>query len=141
MEAETARSRFRGEDVVRVERDVRRSVSGERPTLNDVGEEGGSRAVMVRQVPLILMLSPRWASVRMEAQEPIVREVPPPPPWVSSRWERERTAGLGVSLEGKVFEEGGGEGVGVGVHTADGFYYAGEHFGGWLGVRICGVYE
>ena len=61
MEAETARSRFRLEEGVREERFVRRRVSGERPTLKDVGglggwfseEEGeGRRAVMVRQVPM-----------------------------------------------------------------------------------------
>lgn len=95
MEAETALSKFKGEEAVRVEREVRRMVSGASPTLKDVGLEGGVRAVTVRQVPLMLMLSPRWASVRMEAQSPIVREVPLPPPGVSSRCERERTAGLG----------------------------------------------
>ena len=49
--AETARSRFSGEDCVREERFVRRRVSGEMPTLKEVGDWGGSRAVIVRQVP------------------------------------------------------------------------------------------
>ena len=68
---------------------MRRSVSGETPTLNfDV-----VKAVMVRQVPFILMLSPKWASVRISAQLDIVREVPPPPAAVSSWASRAVTAG------------------------------------------------
>ena len=49
--AETARSRFSGEECVRDERLVRRRVSGDMPTLKEVGALGGSRAVIVRQVP------------------------------------------------------------------------------------------
>ena len=106
VEADTARSRFTGEEVVRVDREVRRRVSGDRPTLKDMGDEGGFRAVMVRQVPLILILSPRWASERISVQSPIVREVPPPPPSVSSRCSRARMAGWDVSLERVVYEDG-----------------------------------
>ena len=40
--------------------------------------------MIVRHVPLTLMLSPRWASVRISAQSVIVKEVPPPPLLVSS---------------------------------------------------------
>ena len=54
---------------------MRRRVSGETPTLNS----DAVKEVMVRQVPFILMLSPKWASVRISAQLEIVREVPPPP--------------------------------------------------------------
>ena len=39
----------------------------------------------------MLMLSPRWASVRTSAQLEIVRDVPPPSE--SSWWERVVTAG------------------------------------------------
>lgn len=39
----------------------------------------------------MLMLSPRWASVRISAQLEIVRDVPPPSE--SSWWERVVTAG------------------------------------------------
>ena len=44
-------------------------------------------------VPLMLMLSPRWASERMSAQSLIVREVPPPPEEVASCVSRAETAG------------------------------------------------
>ena len=54
------------------------------------------KEVMVRQVPLMLMLSPRWASVRIEAQLEMVREVPLPPAVVVSRGWRAVTAGLGL---------------------------------------------
>ena len=77
---------------------MRRRVSGETPTLNsDVVKE-----VMVRQVPFVLILSPKWASVRMSAQSEIVREVPPPPAAVSSWASRAVTAGYvrGFSREG-----------------------------------------
>lgn len=47
VEAETARSRFRGLEVVREPRLVRRRVSGETPTLKCVGVKW----VIVRQVP------------------------------------------------------------------------------------------
>lgn len=59
----------------------------------DEEEEGeGSRDVMVRQVPFMLMLSPRVASWRSEAQLLMVREVPEPPEVVSSCWVRLLTA-------------------------------------------------
>lgn len=48
----------------------------------------------------MLMLSPKWASVRMSAQSEIVREVPPPPAALSSCFSRRVTAGC-VSLAGK----------------------------------------
>lgn len=44
-------------------------------------------------IPLMLILSPRWASVRISAQSEIIREVPPPPLDVSSCFSREETAG------------------------------------------------
>ena len=40
---------------------------------------------MVRQVPLTLMESPRWASLRIGVQFEIVREVPLPPVEEGSR--------------------------------------------------------
>lgn len=90
MLALTARSRFTREEVDRLPRFVRRRVSGEMPTVKEVGV----KEVMVRQVPLMLMLSPRWASSRMEGQE-MVRDVPPPPAEVSSWGWREVTAVVG----------------------------------------------
>jgi len=89
--AETARSRFSGEEAVSDTRFVRRRVSGAMVTLKVVGV----KAVMVRQVPFTLMLSPRWASERISAQSTIVREVPPPPVSVSSCFSRMETAGWG----------------------------------------------
>ena len=50
--------------------------------------------------PFILMLSPKWASVRISAQSEIVSEVPPPPAAESSCFSRRVTAGY-VSLAGK----------------------------------------
>ena len=93
MLALTARSRFTLEDVVREPRFVRRRVSGEMPTTKEVGV----KEVTVRQVPLMLMLSPRWASSRMEAQE-MVREVPPPPAVLSSCGWRAVTAVLRLTV-------------------------------------------
>lgn len=43
---------------------MRRRVSGLRVTAKEVGVGSGRRAVMVRQVPLMAMESPRWASAR-----------------------------------------------------------------------------
>lgn len=51
---------------------MRRRVSGLTPTVNCVGV----KEVMVRHVPFMEMESPRWASVRIGAQEEIVRVVP-----------------------------------------------------------------
>ena len=83
----TARSKFTFEPSFRLPRFVRRSVSGETPTLN----WEGVKDVMVRHVPFMLMLSPKWASLRISAQLEIVRDVPPPS--VSSSWARVVTAG------------------------------------------------
>ena len=47
--------------------------------------------------PLMEMLSPIWASVKMSAASETVREVPPPPELVVSRASRAETAVLGVS--------------------------------------------
>lgn len=61
MEGRHARSRLTCEDFVRLDRLVRRRVSGAIPTVKDVGllgESGGRRAVTVRQVPLMQMESP-----------------------------------------------------------------------------------
>jgi hypothetical protein len=77
--AETARSRLTGEFLVKEPRLVRRSVSGETPTVKV--PEDGEKEVMVRQVPFMLMLSPRWASVRISLAEEMVREVPPVSSW------------------------------------------------------------
>ena len=68
----------------------------------------------------MLILSPKWASVRMSAQLEIVREVPPPPAAVSSWASRAVTAGYvrGFSWEERLQD---------GRSTAYGFYYAGEH--------------
>lgn len=56
---------------------MRRSVSGEIPT----SKEEDVKEVIVRQVPFMEILSPRWASVRMEEQSAIVRVVPPVASW------------------------------------------------------------
>ena len=97
---------------------MRRSVSGETPTLKaDVVKE-----VMVRQVPFILILSPKWASVRMSAQLEIVREVPPPPAAVSSWASRAVTAGYVRSFSWE-------ERLQEGRNTAYSFNYAGKHGG------------
>ena len=72
---------------------MRRSVSGEMPTTKATCfSEAGSKDVMVRQVPLMLILSPSLASSRISAQSEMVREVPPPPAEVSSwGWRAETT--------------------------------------------------
>ena len=95
---------------------MRRRVSGETPTL----KSDGVKDVMVRQVPFMLILSPKWASVRMSAQLEIVREVPPPPAAVSSWASRAVTAGY---VRGLSWEERRQDGR----NTAYGFNYAGEH--------------
>jgi hypothetical protein len=56
---------------------VRRRVSGLTPTT----KESDVKEVTVRQVPFMLMLSPRWQSVRISAAEEMVREVPPVSSW------------------------------------------------------------
>lgn len=61
---------------------------------NDAGSETEANA------PLMLMLSPKWASVRISAQSEMVSEVPPPPAAVSSCFSRRVTAGF-VSLAEK----------------------------------------
>jgi hypothetical protein len=48
---------------------------------------------MVDPVPFTLMLSPRWASVRISSQLVMVNEVPPPPLAEVSRGSSEETAG------------------------------------------------
>lgn len=52
---------------------MRRRVSGATPTT----KVESVKAVTVRQVPLMLMESPSWQSVRMSAAPEMVREVPP----------------------------------------------------------------
>lgn len=61
---------------------VRRSVSGDTPTL----KPSLLNSVTVKHVPLMLMLSPRWASSRISEQFEMVSEVPPPPLALSSCW-------------------------------------------------------
>lgn len=77
MLAETARSRFTLLSFFREPRFVRRRVSGATPTLN----EDLSNQVTVRQVPFMLMLSPRLQSDRIEEALEIVRVVPPSSDW------------------------------------------------------------
>lgn len=72
---------------------MRRRVSGATPTT----KVEGVKEVTVRQVPLTLMESPLWQSVRISAAEEMVREVPP----VSSEGlSEETTSGRKVSLVG-----------------------------------------
>lgn len=59
---------------------MRRSVSGDTPTTND----SLSKEVTVRQVPLMLMLSPRWQSPRISPAEDMVSDVPPVSSWLLS---------------------------------------------------------
>lgn len=61
------------------------------PTLKE-SEEGSS--VMVRQVPLMHMLSPSLASLRIEEALEMISEVPLPPDSVSSNCWSEVTATL-----------------------------------------------
>ena len=61
VDALTARSRLTESWVFKLPRFVRRSVSGEIPTV----KLRESNFVMVKQVPLMLMLSPSCASLRM----------------------------------------------------------------------------
>lgn len=129
---------------------VRRRVSGETPTVNWVGVKevmvrhvpglrrsvsairvfgiersrmGRKRSLVDREwsgVPFILMLSPKWASVRISAQSEIVSEVPPPPAAESSCFSRRVTAGW-VSLAETDAD------LRKGVSTACDFNYACEH--------------
>jgi hypothetical protein len=78
--ADTARSRLTLPCCFKEPRFVRRSVSGETPTTN----ESLSKDVTVRQVPLTLMLSPKWQSPRISDAEDIVRDVPPLSSWSST---------------------------------------------------------
>jgi hypothetical protein len=71
--ADTARSRLTLLCSFKEPRFVRRSVSGETPTT----KESLSKEVTVKQVPLMLMLSPKWQSPRISEAEDIVRDVPP----------------------------------------------------------------
>jgi hypothetical protein len=77
--ADTARSRFTLLPAFNEPRFVRRSVSGETPTTKEPAE--AEKDVTVRQVPFMLMLSPRWQSLRIEAAEVMVRDVPPVSSW------------------------------------------------------------
>ena len=87
MLAETARSRFTFEPVVKEPKFVRRRVSGATPTV----KEEVVKVVTVRQVPFTLMLSPRWQSVRTSVALEMVRVVPPS----EERGLREVTSGGG----------------------------------------------
>jgi len=89
VEAETDLSRLTFPPSFKEPRFVLRSVSGATPTL----KEDRSNSVMVRQVPLTLMLSPREASERISLHWEMVREVPPPPEVVVSRLLSLVTAG------------------------------------------------
>ena len=84
-------------------------------------KEGGEgvKVVMVRQVPLMEMESPRWASDRRKGGVEMVRVVP----LVEVDLVREVMAGLRVSLDGGwiFWGEGGGG------RTADALDDAGEH--------------
>lgn len=77
MLAETARSKLTLLFCLREPRFVLRSVSGATPTLKvELVKE-----VTVRQVPLTLMLSPRWQSERISAASEMVSVVPPSSAW------------------------------------------------------------
>lgn len=56
---------------------MRRSVSGATPTV----KEDCSKDVTVRQVPLTLMLSPRWQSPKISEALEMVMFVPPSSAW------------------------------------------------------------
>jgi hypothetical protein len=71
--ADTARSKFTLLSFFNEPRFVRRRVSGATPTL----KEDVENHVTVRQVPFMLMLSPRLQSARMGEALEIVRVVPP----------------------------------------------------------------
>jgi hypothetical protein len=91
---------------------VRRSVSGETPTTNKFL----SKDVTVKQVPLMLMLSPRWQSPRISEAEDIVSDVPP----VSSCGLSSETAimrQLSAEVRARIQD----------MRTPDYFYYTGEH--------------
>jgi hypothetical protein len=83
--AETARSRLTLLPCLREPRFVRRKVSGATPTL----KEDLSNWVTVRQVPLMLMLSPRLQSPRISEALEMVRVVPPSSDW----WLSSETTG------------------------------------------------
>ncbi len=115
--ADTALSRFTFDLSFKLPKFVRRKVSGLTPTLKEslvkdvtvrhvpmnIAYEYESLDMVERGrmmggfygdgVPLMLILSPRWASVRISAQSPMVREVPPPPAEESSCFSRVVTAG------------------------------------------------
>lgn len=69
---DTARSRLTASPAARAPRFVRRRVSGATPTT----KVEAVKEVTVRQVPLMLMESPSWQSVRMSAAPEMVRVVP-----------------------------------------------------------------
>ena len=76
-----------------------------------------------RYLPLMLILSPSFASVRISAQSEIIREVPPPPLDVSSCFSREETAGpLQLCCDSMTQSRGD-------KLTADSFDNAGKHCG------------
>lgn len=65
---------------------------------------------MVRQVPLTLMESPRWASVRISGQSEMVREVPLPPDVLGSREAREEIVPRVSTRPVNIVRIGGGGG-------------------------------
>lgn len=77
MVDETARSRLTWLFCFREPRFVRRRVSGATPTL----KEDLSNEMTVRQVPFMLILSPRWQSSRISDALEMVRFVPPSSPF------------------------------------------------------------
>lgn len=68
----------------------------------------------MRQVPLMLMLSPRWQSVRISEALEMVRDVP----WVSS---------LGLSSETTENGQLGRSNTGLAERASYYFYDSGEH--------------
>jgi hypothetical protein len=82
---DTARSRLTESPCASEPRFVRRRVSGATPTV----KVESVKAVTVRQVPLTLMESPSWQSMRTGAALEMTRVVPPD----ASEGLREETTG------------------------------------------------
>ena len=96
-----ARSRLTGESTLRSPRFVRRRVSGAMPTL----KEDGVKDVMVRQVPLTEMESPRAASSRIAEALEIVMVQPPPPSLEPSWGMTSEIAMKNISATGEWLEQ------------------------------------
>ena len=95
-----------------------------------------SNSVIVRHVPLMLIESPRWASVRISAQSETVREVPLPPDWEGSSSFKAVTAGHLLSASWTQ------TGVGQEPLTADRLDEPGEHlYRGPVAIQRIAIFE